>query len=154
MLQYLRITVTALSLTACLLAIVLWARSYRTSDRVIGPLLQSHMFQAYTWQGTCHLIVSGPAYRLDLWEYYSSPVPQQGDATGMSARSPAFLGFSIQELSGVIYVTAPMWFIGAGFGAIALALCRKHIKRRFSLRALLVATTLVAIVLGAIAASR
>jgi phosphotransferase system glucose/maltose/N-acetylglucosamine-specific IIC component len=109
------------------------------------------MFQAYTWQGTCHIIISGPAYRLDLWEYYSSPVPQQGDATGTSARSPALLGFSIQELSGVLHVTAPMWFMVAGFGAIALALCHNHIKRRFSLRTLLIATTLVAVVLGIIA---
>jgi hypothetical protein len=110
------------------------------------------MFQAYTWQGTCHVMISGPAYRLDLWEYYSSPVPQHSVASNVSGRSPAFLGFSIRELSGVFHVTAPMWFLVAGIGATALALCHNHIKRRFSLRTLLIATTIVAVLLGLVVA--
>jgi hypothetical protein len=153
MLKYLRIAVTALSLTACLLAIVLWVRSYESSDRVIGPLPWSHMFQAYTWRGTGQVIVSGPAYRLDLWEYYSSPVPQQTGNSDMTRPSPAFWGFNIRKLSGVLIVTAPMWFIVVLFGAIPLALCRSHIKRRFSLRTLLIATTIVSAVLGIVVAS-
>jgi hypothetical protein len=152
--NYLRITVTALSLTACLLAIVLWVRSYESSDRVIGPLPRSHMFQAYTWRGTGQVIVSGPAYRLDLWEYYSSPVPQQAGASDITGSSPAFWGFSFRELSGVFHVTAPMWFIVGLFGAIPLGVCRNQIKRRFSLRTLFIATTLVAVVLGIIAVMR
>ncbi len=60
MLKYLQIAVTALSLTACLLAIVLWVRSYESSDRVIGPLPRSHMFQAYTWRGTARSSSRGP----------------------------------------------------------------------------------------------
>jgi hypothetical protein len=154
MLNYLRIAVTALSLAACVLAIVLWVRSYQSSDRVIGPLLQSQMFQAYTWQGTGHVIISGPAYRMDLWEYYSSPVPQQTAASDWPWPGPAFLGFSIRELSGVLHATAPMWFIVVLFGAIPLALCRNHIKRRFSLRTLLITTTLVAVGLGIVVALR
>jgi hypothetical protein len=111
------------------------------------------MFQVYTWRGTCHVIVSGPAYRLDLWEYYNSPVPQNSAVSNVPARSSSFLGFSVQELGGVLHVTSPMWFLVAGFGAIALVLCHKHIKPRFSLRTLLIATTLVAVVLGIIAIS-
>jgi len=154
MLKHLQVASTALSLAACVLAIVLWSRSYQTSDRVMGPFLQSHMFQAYTWQGTCHFIVSGPAYRLDLWEYYSSPVPQQTGAANMPAPRSAFWEFSIRELGGVLHATVPMWFFVVLFGAIPLVLFRKRIKCRYSLRTLLIATTLVAVALGIAAASR
>jgi hypothetical protein len=90
---------------------------------------------------------------LDLWEYYSSPVPQFSGESDVAARNPGFFGFSAQELGGVLHATAPMWFLVAGFGAIALALCHKHIKRQFSLRTLLIAMTMIVIVLGVIAAS-
>jgi len=151
-LKYLRIAVTVLSLTACVLLIALWARSDHSSDRLIGPLPYSHMFQVYTWQGTLHVMVSGPAYRLDLWEYYSSPVPQT-DVVDASWWSAAFLGFNFQQAHGVIQISAPMWLPAIVVSAILFALWRNHVRTRFSLRTLLIATTLVAVGLGIIAAS-
>src|SRR5687767_11386334 len=41
MLKYLRIAVTALSLTACVLLIALWVRSYWWMDNVWGPVTET-----------------------------------------------------------------------------------------------------------------
>jgi hypothetical protein len=120
----------------------------------MGPLPRSHMFQAYTWRGTFHLIVSGPAYRLDLWETYSSPVPRVEGLLNDSAVSPGFYGFSFEAAQGIYHVTAPFWFLAIAAVGILAAIWRSHIQRRFSLRTLLIATTLIAVMLGVIAALR
>lgn len=148
--KYLQIAVTALSLTACVMLIALWVRSYHSSDRLMGPLPYSHMFQVYTWQGTLRVMVSGPAYRLDLWEYYSSPVPQETDDANTSWRSATFWGFNFQQAQGVIYISTPMWLPAIVVSSVLLALWRDHLKQRFSLRTLLIVMTLVAVVLGTV----
>ena len=146
-----RIALSAVCLTACLLLIALWARSYHSSDRLLGPLPRSHMFQAYTWQGTFHLIVSGPAYRLDVWEFYSSPVPEPSSDANATRQVPRFLGFSFRETQGIVHSTAPAWFLLALLVAVPTALWFDRLRWHFSLRTLLIATTLVALMLGIVA---
>jgi hypothetical protein len=147
--------IASMALTAVLVCVcAFWARSYAWSDRLMGPLPRSHMFQAYTWRGTVHLIISGPAYRLDLWEFYSSPVPRADAIPSADVRSLGLLGFSLWEAQGIWHVTAPMWFLAVLAGGILAAIWRHHIRRRFSLRTMLIATTLVALVLGLMAILR
>ena len=128
-----------------------WARSYAWSDRVMGPLPRSHMFQAYTWRGTLYLVVSGPAYRLDIWETYSSPIPR---VDGMPIHIPGFFGFSFVQSRGIWHVTAPLWFLALTAAGILVALWRDRIPRQFSLRTLFIAMTLFATVLGVVAILR
>ena len=150
---YIRIAASVVLCAALVAVCAFWARSYAWSDRVMGPLPRSHMFQAYTWRGTFHLIVSGPAYRLGLWETYSSPVPQvEGRATA-SERNPGIFGFSLQG-SGIWHITTPMWFLALAAAGVLATLWRNHFKRQFSLRTFLIAITLLAAVLGLVAIMR
>ena len=143
-----RLTASVILSIAIVAVCSFWARSYTWSDRVMGPLPRSHMFQGYTWRGRFHLIVSGPAYRLDLWETYSSPIPQ---FDGMPIHMPGFFGFRFMQSQGIWHITAPMWFLALVAAGIFVALWRNHIQRRFSLRTLLIATTLIAVLLGVVA---
>ena len=51
MLKYLRITVTALSLTASVLLIALWVRSYRSIDLLCCPIPGAHSFEIQSKHG-------------------------------------------------------------------------------------------------------
>jgi hypothetical protein len=113
-LRYLRITVTALSLTVCVLLIGFWVRSYYSTFR-IGASGQG--FQILSWQGAVFInpkmIRSGTTYQLQ----YSARIP--------------YLPFVLLliTLGGLPWVH---WYWG------------------FSLRAMLIVTTLVALALAAI----
>jgi hypothetical protein len=55
MLKYVRITVTLLSLTACVLLIALWARSYKWHDGVWGRFSEARGFQLSSHDGRSQL---------------------------------------------------------------------------------------------------
>jgi hypothetical protein len=146
MLKYLRIAVTALSLTACLLLVALWVRSYRWQDsvnaRVPGKLdiIAWHLrgqifFWVHDLRGLQVQFSTGPFYiahesaaEFPVWEtrfYYRE--------------SPNGTGFG-----------CPYWFAVLTVAVAAVAPCIEY-YRRFSLRTLLIATTLVAVGLGIVA---
>src|SRR5688572_24026902 len=101
MLKYLRIAVTALSLTACVLLIALWVRSYRWSDRLDGPLPRAYVFQASTRRGGLDVFVSGPAFRLKRWETFSHR--QAADSWQTTRRYPSYFGFGFANIQGRLH---------------------------------------------------
>jgi hypothetical protein len=147
MLNYLRIAVAILSLTACGLLIALWVRSYWWDDVIGGPIL---------WPGGCslastrgRLLLSGiePHDPITTWEFLSinasSPYAIPKDFFG-----PVF-ALNLATEDGA-YIHVPHWFPAAIAAAVTIILAKRW---RFSLRALLIATTLVAVVLGLIVAA-
>ena len=141
MLKYLRIAVTVLSLTACVLLIALWVRSYRWSDgitvggRIVVASREGRLLinESLVAERPLDLLASplririATDYGLIFWSIRSDTA------------SPAGVGTAI-----------PDWLFVA-FTATLAAL--PWVKRRFSLRTLLIATTLVAVVLGIIIAA-
>jgi hypothetical protein len=150
MLNYLRIAVSALSLTACVLLVALWVRSYwkrevlcygglpyRKSARILestdGELNFSNMYSTlseYTGR----------------WLFTPVSPPKLFRAT---RHSFAGIGFNPNP-SPYWSVTIPYWLPVILCAALAVAPWIRLQRWRFSLRTLLIATTLVAAALGVI----
>ena len=136
-LPYLRIAFSATCLIACVLLIVLWVRSYWYEDSVwytdrnivVSGVLSipgSIVFQ--------HLQMSGTDKH--GWNFKTKRVPTQ-----------IVSGWKWEHDPGHLSVPVPTWFLCGlviSFGVIP------WLRWRFSLRTLLIATTLVAVVLGLI----
>jgi hypothetical protein len=148
MLHYLRIAVTALSLTACAILIALWVRSYSLRDyfwaahRNWGLLGITSMYGGILFQINIGAMNLGP--NPDNLGVYSEPnvvwLPWWEIVAG-----PSLLGFRLKEIPRAFIV--PHWF----FAALALVLASgPWFKLRYTLRALLSATTLVATALGVV----
>jgi hypothetical protein len=138
--RYLRITVTALSLTACVLLIALWVRSVHTRDLAsFGNVIASSMdgrLVFYTLPNG-----NGP-WRLEDHPRYAA-------IAGAVPGVPLAFG----NVPAGSYLMSPYWFLAFVSGATAILLQWRY-PYRFSLRTLLIATTLVAVVLGIVVAAR
>jgi len=148
-LKYLRIAVTALSVVACLLLIGLWVRSYWWLDKAFVPSVDLGLASLYgtvqlhemddvdeavmLWHGQIHSI------SLDVMKR-DGPVPNILDTIVL---------FRFEDRLFVV----PYWFLALIAAVLGVVPWPKQTYRRFSLRTLLIATTLVAVVLGAIAVS-
>ncbi len=144
MLKYLRIAVTALSLTACVLLIALWVRSYWRCDQIDIPVSSNYgisiesvrgQLAGWDWDN-----LGGP------WEVWSQPIevwlghePVENELLGF----PPHQGLRVS--GGIVWVPHWLTVIVAAVTAASL-----WIRRRFSLRTLLIAITLVAVLMGAI----
>ncbi len=147
------------------LLIALWVRSYKVLDRIEWlhnrthlSLISFHGQVGNTWFGYSH---SMPR---ESWgtKFYSFTI-QKGtqvnynDGTGHPL--PSYLGFKSSWLSSPVRRAAsilviPYWFPTLSFGIIAAVPWLCCVRWLFSLRTLLIATTLVAVVLGMIVALR
>ena len=117
---------------ACLLLIALWVRSYWKSD--------------YIW--TSHVGV-GSATGVAQLSVRSTPTNYLGHQwTTLPARKDIFISprFAFRPASNLSYINAPYWFLILILSTLATV----PWIRRFSLRTLLIATTLVAVGLGLI----
>ena len=152
-LRYLRIAFSATCLVACVLLVVLWVRSYwhqfvnpRIHVRPYGDELtyldpQKRLWQTNSWKGTIWLNVTkqdpswqfGPTIRPGGWKIYGA--------------QPQLLGFGYLQKGRSASAIMPNWFAVLSFAALATL---PWFRWRFSLRNLLIATTLVAVVMGAI----
>jgi hypothetical protein len=131
MLKYLRIAITALSLTACVLFVALWVRSYRSGDRIYPK---------------------GSDFNVGF-------VSNHGRIVIHRFANPSFLPFDYPPGPGewefivshrlLVTVTGIIAAVGA-----VVAVPWLPWPHRFSLRTLLIATTLVAVALGIVNASR
>jgi hypothetical protein len=145
MLKYLRIAVTALSLAACVLLIALWVRSL-TRGTTLQGVLGSERLQFTSENGRLAVLI--------FPNIQSRNFPRRDwTITSSTSRSAddAFDSWQVGTMQpkGVIAVV-PWWFVVLILVALAAA---PWIKWRFSLRTLLVATTLVAVGLGVVIAA-
>jgi hypothetical protein len=149
-LRTVRIGAAVVCLLFCAACVVVWVRSYSWFDWLVGPLPRSYMFAVTTQAGQLDLLVSGPAYRLSLWELSSYPI--QAEQALQTSSRPLFSRFNCELVQGRLRIATPLWFPALLLVAVAaLAGVRTY---RFSLYALLIATTCVALVLGLAAALR
>jgi hypothetical protein len=115
--------------------VLLWVRSYRWSDGYEGSL--------YGW------FVEGVSEQGQLWTaiYDSGHVPEwRIDTLPVTLQKPR-PGFGIQRGTFVVVVFVPHWSLTVAFATLAAL---PWIPCRFSLRTLLIAMSLMAILLGLI----
>jgi len=124
---------------ACVLLIALWVRSYWLYDwlyLVEGQGLMSMRGNVHTYCTSNQI--------LPLWTVSTTPLT----LTGPHTHTFLGIGYSPGYSYVLPLVTFPDWLPIVLFGGIAVA---PWLPYRFSLRTLLIATTLVAVVLGLIA---
>jgi hypothetical protein len=151
----LRIAWSVVCGVACVLLIALWVRSYRARELVCGlignnsVLLQSvHgeiglSIQPWTAPRFDKIVKSDPqAPQVSLWQSAWQSPELPGISVGLGIRW-------WRSENGVVLATIPHWCPVIALATLA-AIPWIRQKWRFSLRTLLIATTLVAVVLGMI----
>jgi hypothetical protein len=135
----LRIAVSVVCLTLCIAFVALWVRSYQWIDSVGGPFSQTQRLLAWSSNGGLVIQVNFHPWGYN-WYLTHTPLFQSG-----SSHSAFRFGseFRLQKRG----VELPHWFIVVLTATVAAAPWLPR-SRRFSLRTLLLATTLVAVVLG------
>jgi hypothetical protein len=141
MLHYLRIAVTALSVMACVLLVALWVRSHWKVDFVGIPLSRTKsigiaLIPGHVW------------WRIDeqpaTWRLYTASVDEHRRTVDAAVGGFQYArGFRFSSDASCI----PYWFL---LVMTAVLTGVPWIKWRFSLRTLLIATTLVAVGLAVI----
>jgi hypothetical protein len=155
MLKYLRIAATALSVTVCVLLVALWVRSYTRHDGIRGLIPVNQRFSLSSAYGSIRFatfdrsfdeMFSG--YRASDWGLSSSRMDRRPSMTLVNTPLTNFgLGFAGSSDRYGIVAIVPTWFV-VGF-TLTVGVAPWFANRlTFSLRTLLIATTLVAIVLG------
>jgi hypothetical protein len=152
MLKYLRIAVTAFSLTACVLLVALWVRSYWRWEHVALGATPGQGFLVASANGAPLFQYDdayGTAWRRIKWHVHSAPTPEQP----FGERRRILKGFDWHTFGSGFALSVPYWFL------VVLAIALAAVpwfpwSRRFSLRTLLIATTLIAMGLGIIVMSR
>jgi hypothetical protein len=143
--RYLRIAVTALSLTACVLLVALWVRSNRWADDVWIPLPLNRDI-GLTSESGC---VSISLFRRDM----TPPYPFGWSSSDMNRTRnpvpPTNSGFRVVREPDYSLIYVPNWFL-ALLAAVFAAVPWVNRIRRYSLRTLLIVTTLVAVGLGTV----
>ena len=144
----LRIAFSATCGIACVLLIVLWVRSYHFDDMVDGPLKGGKAAFVQSRAGRI-MFGMGPLYHDDPWQWRVSGRFKHVDQVMAGTYKDEFLGFQV-EIGTRIFFHVPHWFGILLFASVATVAAAPWIRPRFSLRTLLIATTLVAVVLGLI----
>jgi hypothetical protein len=151
MLKYLRIAVTALSLTACVLLIALWVRSYWYVDKAwaqVTPYVTGYV-QITPGQFSFFSVSSIVALPPGDWEKLKFPVDEFFGEDNPLPSTPIFGKLSLSDG----YLLIPAWLLVLLTASIAGAPWIRW-SRRFSLRTLLIATALVAVGLAVVVISR
>ncbi len=151
MLRKLRIVLSAMCGIVCLLTIVLWVRSHHAEDRA-SCRLSSVGIRLYSSRGWLVLFKNGTPgagpYDWDITfgsEYWLNPP---------DTRLQYALPLSFFGRSAISNISLPHWVFVVVSVAVAAVPWLLHRQFRFSLRSLLIATTLIAIVLGVAVAFR
>jgi hypothetical protein len=160
-LKYLRIAVSALSLTVCVLLIALWVRSYWTLD-LVSRVSSSGQTSTFGSNDGAVYFVERPSRPMRAFAGSRVSLPR-----GFFVRRPRPHGWrhssgKVNELArperfqweikgGTAKIKFPHWLLVL---TMALVAAIPWIRRRFSLRTLLIATTLVSVGLGVIVFSR
>lgn len=148
MTRYLRIAAAVtFALLACAL-IGLWVRSYYRVDIVTAPLGGTYGIYLSTGRGRAlcevrHLQVLSS----EKWSHWSHPAISNAKASRWQNGILCGLGFEVEIVTGSYYVMMPYWFLTLPTVALAALFTFKR-TWRFTIRALLIATTLIAGALG------
>ena len=125
---------------ACVLLIVLWVRSYTVTEIFEWSISGSGTVEFRTGGGQAGYVFTG-SINVDPFRYTSWP-----DARPLWNKPWLFLRTSRGDTA----IFVPYWGLIVPFSVLATLPWLRQIKPRFSLRTLLIATTLVAVLLGLI----
>jgi hypothetical protein len=147
-LQLLRIAFSVVCGIVCLLIIVLWVRTKYAIDAIDGPLSNSVKFCVMSRHGGIGLLLGGSNSE---WSYRKYPADEWvRSQIDIDIGYKTALGFvQYAKGSSVFRIRVPYWplvSLSAVFAAIP------WLRWRYSLRTLLIATTLVAILMGLVVA--
>jgi hypothetical protein len=145
-LHKLRVTLSITCGVASVVLIGLWVRSYWRSDYFEGPILWPHGCTFTSMNGRLMFGGVEPDDPITDWDFGSYKFDDpHGPAAFAEFFGPVFAFYPSEEDGAYIHV--PHWFLALIFGLIAFVFAR---RRSYSLRTLLIITTLVAIGLGSI----
>ena len=139
--KYLRITFTATCLIACLLLLVIWMRSYWWWDNVAWRVTMKQRFLLSSQSGAALLQYddfTGTSVNLLKWQINSTPSPDRS-LFPIGGMEDTIAGFFYHGGSFGFLFCVPYWFLVPLTVAFAAAPWMRW-SRRFSLRALLIAT--------------
>ena len=149
----LRIAFSAACVIACVLLIALWVRSYKCADTFSFPLTSTHLLGASSAQGVVSGIESQYAagYYKGPWEMLHDSTIEPSIAKVHDPQNrPGYhgiLGLSFINSWPFHVLCIPYWFLVGGTLMVSYLPWRSR-TFRFSLRTLLIVTTLVALLLG------
>jgi hypothetical protein len=146
-LSYLRIAMTALSLTACVVLIVMWIRSYRIYDDLSGNIRNGGVLGFGSMRGRVSIEYFPDLNLARGWRWWHDEPDK--DQIRAHNKVDHVTGFNLYTHPEGGLVLVPHWF-PVSLTAILGVLTWSKGSRRFSLRTLLIATTLVAFGIGAI----
>ena len=135
MLRYLRITVTGVSVVACLLLIAVWAVSYSWPIRAYATFQNFPSISLISRDGVAGFSLYHVNFDSPEWDVYIDDDQIDLDS------------WSLEVDRGHQFVTMPHWFLLSIIAAIAGV---PWIKSRFSLRTMLIAMAIIAAWLGLI----
>jgi hypothetical protein len=145
----LRIAFSVVSAIVCLLLVLLWVRSYQfneiagrqiSKNRSVGVTSLLGRVRIGTWKHPKHA---------NSWWVNSERLTNSVYEWAASRQGENAIGFGVISFQSNIELIMPCWFLVLLTATLAVIPCR-HLANRFSLRTLLIATTLVAVALGAI----
>jgi hypothetical protein len=143
----LRIAFSATCLIACVLLIVLWVRSYQRIDFICSPLNRNQGMWGQLMLGM--MSVGTTAYPPSQIH----TIKLDSEQTKLSADRYYRLypyGFGARSTAKSTFVVFPFWLAVVCSAALGTVPWIRQLRWRFTLRTLLIATTLVAVVLGVI----
>jgi hypothetical protein len=128
---------------ACVLVVILWVRTQYAIDSFCGPLPGSAWFGVMSRHGGVGLLISQKG--IQHWHIETRPIED------VPLPYQTALGF-VQYLAspGTFRIRVPYWSLFLLSTILAAAPWIRQLRWRFSLRTLLIATTLVAVGLGLI----
>jgi hypothetical protein len=138
MLKYLRIAVTALSMTACVLLVALWVRSYWWRDS-IAISSERTVVSRTGFIG----IARSPEFARQHRRWSLASLPLGRRDKGPAPWMVLYKSYPLNKSE----LAVPIWMV---LGALIVFTISAWLPWRFSLRTLLIATTLVAIGFGVV----
>jgi hypothetical protein len=151
--RWLRIAWTAFCGSACLTLIVLWVRSYSWNDRLTRDEANTPAIFLESDLGDLHFHRSRPSTAgLDGWRHWKY---EQDPSTAKAVRGRPWVRgrFAWRVMARNrqdVEITAPHWSVVWAFGLLAVLPQVRRVALRFSLRTLMIATTLIAATFGLI----
>jgi hypothetical protein len=126
-------------------------RSYLIWDSMGGPIPAIKSIVLNSCRGTIHTCLYYPSSQAPISEWYHSridPNDNQNKAEWAKDINNSKSGFSFKSYARAgVSISAPLWFPLLVIAALAVAPWNPKLWK-FSLRTLLIATTLIAVVLG------
>lgn len=142
----LRVTFSVIYFTVCALVVALWIPSYHWRAQVVGGIRTHHVF-ATSLDGRLRLSISLRSGGWPEGTGFHWLRLSKDDNGGWIQRPSSTLGFEAWvSKRGKLGLTAPHWFVILIAAVAGAALWKR--PWRFSLRAILVAMTLIATTLG------